>query len=74
MLRCKFEVESITRAQNTRILKMRAKSRTECDNTDWSQWTPCGTLELHVTNQRAWPQIDAMSPGDIYVVDIKPSV
>jgi len=72
MLRCKFAVESITKAMNTRILKLRATNSAEGDNKDWSQWTACGMMDNHVTNEIAWPKIDAMKPGDLYFIDIAP--
>ena len=70
MLRCKFEVESIMKVANGRTLKLHATRRNSADNEQWAQWTPCGTLEIHVTNPGAFPQIDAMEPGDLYFIDV----
>ena len=72
MLRCKFRVESITREGSGRRLRLSASNQKDGDNKDWSQWTPSGSFEIYVSNQSAFPQIDAMNPGDHFWIDVAP--
>lgn len=35
-------------------VKMTARNSKEGDNTDWSQWTPSGSVEMYITNPVAF--------------------
>lgn len=72
MLRCKFRVEMISKEDTGRQLRLSASNEKDGDNKDWSQWTPSGKLELFITNQSAFPAIDAMNLGDHFWIDISP--
>lgn len=72
MLRCKFRVTEITKVDLARLVKLRASNQSDGDNIDWSKYTPSGDLSLTVTNPTAWPQIDALVPGDHCYIDIRP--
>lgn len=80
MLRCKFRVASIEKHNEgdeyneARNLRLEASNETDGDNHDWSQWTPSGELMMWVTNPSAIQQIDGMSIGDHYYIDISPVV
>lgn len=39
-------------------------------NKPWSQYTPCGQLQLTITNPDA---LGAFKPGEVYFIDISPA-
>jgi hypothetical protein len=75
-MRCKFYVNEVAQTAggagqppSGEVLKMSAVYGTAGDNTDWSKWTPSGSLQLHVTNPDA---VGCFKPGDIVYIDIAP--
>ncbi len=40
------------------------------ENKPWSKFTPCGSMQLTITNPDA---IGAFKPGEVYLIDIKPA-
>src|SRR4051812_44984809 len=69
-LRCKFRLDSVTRFASQRNLKLTASNQKDGDNKDWSKWSPCGALELTVTNEAAFEQIDKAQIGGCFWIDI----
>lgn len=70
MLRAKFQVVRVTKESECRVLLLSACKTTEADNKDWSKYTPSGELSMTITNEAAWPLIDAMEPGQCFYLDI----
>lgn len=72
MLRAKFKADSISKSVDGRWLVMSPVIGTAGDNQDWSKYTPSGDLRMFITNEAAFDTVDAIKPGDIFWIDIKP--
>lgn len=72
MLRAKFKVDLIAKSVDGRNLSMSPVIGTDGDNQDWSKYTPTGHLGMFITNEAAFDAVDAIKPGDIFWIDIKP--
>lgn len=72
-VRAKFHVSSVeifSQPADTGKVKLVASNSKEGDNTDWSKWTPSGSLEMHITNPPAFAFFkDAMHAGKSIYVD-----
>lgn len=55
----------------TEIVKMHAvtSSKSDAANTQWAKWTPCGSLELQISNPGAQ---ERLKPGMFFYVDLIP--
>lgn len=72
MLRAKFKVDGVKKEDNGRSLQLSACVDESGDNQDWSKWTPSGQLQMFISNENAFPKIDALKPGDLFYVDLTP--
>lgn len=73
--KAKFKVQSVEIPEGSpdqRQLVLEACIDESGDNQNWSKWTPAGRLELTITNEHLFPGLDALSPGDLYWLDINP--
>lgn len=72
-VRAKYRVISVelyeSPADSGRV-KLAAGNDKEGDNTDWSKWTPSGTIEMYITNPTAFLFFkNAMHEGKRMYVD-----
>lgn len=72
-VRAKFHVSSVelfSSPSDSGTVKMVAGNDKEGDNTDWSKWTPSGSVQLHITNPIAFQFFkDAMQSNKRIYVD-----
>lgn len=70
-VRAKFIVDELTKSRHGyHKVKLSAVNEMDEDNKDWSQYTPTGTIEMCITNERA---IDQFESGQSFFVDFTPS-
>jgi hypothetical protein len=78
MLRLKMVVNTVKRCADqsgeisSEEITMSAvtSSKEGSANSQWSKWTPCGSLSFHVNNQAA---LGKVLPGQFYYVDLVPT-
>lgn len=74
-LRCKFYVSEVAQcayagqSPQGEVVKLAAVNGVAGDNVDWSQWTPTGSMTLHITNPDA---VGRLKAGQIVYIDISP--
>lgn len=69
----KFRCKSVTRFDGAPILEnvlLEPVLGDNGENKQWSQWTPCGKLEMSISNPAAQGQIQA---GQEYLITITPA-
>lgn len=72
-VRAKFMVTSVemfSQPSDSGSVKLGATNTKEGDNTDWSKWTPSGSIQMHITNPPAFQFFkDAMHANKAIYVD-----
>lgn len=70
-VRAKMRCVSVSRDQQTTVVRMEPVVSGSAENAEWSRWTPSGELRLGITNDK--PAAGAFTPGAEYLVDITPA-
>jgi hypothetical protein len=67
-LRAKFKCDTITKSKDCEVIGLSAVSADCAENKQWSQYTPCGSLSLTITNPGAF---GTLAPGEEYFLTIE---
>lgn len=65
MIAAKFVCETVTLSPGQETVALRPVYGDSEENKTWSKYTPCGTLQMTITNPDVFGQI---RPGDEFVV------
>ena len=72
-IRAKFFVTSVelfASPADSGSVKLTATNKKDGDNTDWSKWTPSGSVQMYITNPSAFEFFkDAMNGNKTIYVD-----
>lgn len=72
-VRAKFRITNVELYEQPKgagNVKLTAGNDKESDNTDWSQWTPSGSIQMMITNPEAFKVfMDAFNAGKRFYVD-----
>lgn len=66
-VRAKFVCESVTNFEGSKTAKLRAVYGTEEENSDFTKYTPNGSIEISITDDA--PAANVFGPGKNYYVD-----